>query len=259
MICEKCQTAIAEGKKFCGQCGTPVRSEGNNSSPSSCPGCGRELIPGKKFCGACGRQVLTTMEEQRTVAPRPALSKDPVPKPGPRIDTYSEQKKAGFTNVQTNTTSVTAMESRQNWMPIVIIVVLVGVGVYLAVHLLSSHPQTAQQTTSSSESSSTRSQTNAPVGDNELLTDVQSSLQEESALANEPIRVKVIKGRVILLGSVSNPSARALAERKVNQVKGVVTLIDNLIVRPVRRYELIWIERGRQRACCRRVGELVRK
>jgi uncharacterized Zn finger protein (UPF0148 family) len=183
MICEKCQTAITEGKKFCGQCGTPVRSEGNNSSPSSCPGCGRELIPGKKFCGACGRQVQTTMEEQRTAA-RPALSKDPVPESEPRIDAYSEQKKAGSTNVQMNTTSIPARESRQNWMPIVIIAVLVGVSVYLAIRLLSSHPQTAQ-TISSSESSSTRSQTSTPVGDDQLLTDVQLVTGQRGPLRKE--------------------------------------------------------------------------
>src|SRR5215472_10096226 len=48
MECPSCGAANLEGKKFCGDCGTPL--------PLSvrCTACGAENPPGKKFCADCG-------------------------------------------------------------------------------------------------------------------------------------------------------------------------------------------------------------
>jgi class 3 adenylate cyclase/predicted ATPase len=46
MECPSCGAANLEGKKFCGDCGTPL--------PVRCIACGAESPPGKKFCADCG-------------------------------------------------------------------------------------------------------------------------------------------------------------------------------------------------------------
>jgi hypothetical protein len=45
--CTGCGTALAEGVKFCPQCGLPRKAPG-------CPGCGAAAPAGTKFCGQCG-------------------------------------------------------------------------------------------------------------------------------------------------------------------------------------------------------------
>jgi class 3 adenylate cyclase len=50
MDCPSCGAANPEGKKFCGDCGTPL--------PSSCTACGAENPPGKKFCADCGAALV---------------------------------------------------------------------------------------------------------------------------------------------------------------------------------------------------------
>jgi class 3 adenylate cyclase/tetratricopeptide (TPR) repeat protein len=44
--CAKCGTDNREGRKFCAQCGVPLKAV--------CPACGAENEPGEKFCGECG-------------------------------------------------------------------------------------------------------------------------------------------------------------------------------------------------------------
>jgi class 3 adenylate cyclase len=46
MRCSKCRTDNREGRKFCAQCGVPLKAV--------CPSCGVENEPGEKFCGECG-------------------------------------------------------------------------------------------------------------------------------------------------------------------------------------------------------------
>src|SRR5215471_15306300 len=48
MECPSCGAANLEGKKFCGDCGTPL------PLPVRCTACGAENPPGKKFCADCG-------------------------------------------------------------------------------------------------------------------------------------------------------------------------------------------------------------
>ena len=47
--CPSCGAENAEGKRFCGDCGTPLVLR--------CPACGAESPPGKKFCGDCGADL----------------------------------------------------------------------------------------------------------------------------------------------------------------------------------------------------------
>src|SRR5712692_11345700 len=46
MRCSKCWTDNRAGRKFCAQCGVPLKAV--------CPSCGAENEPGEKFCGECG-------------------------------------------------------------------------------------------------------------------------------------------------------------------------------------------------------------
>src|SRR5215475_9000894 len=64
MECPSCGAANPDGKKFCGDCGTPL--------PMRCSACGAANPPGKKFCGDCGSTL--TIEP---IAPAEAAS--PIP------------------------------------------------------------------------------------------------------------------------------------------------------------------------------------
>jgi hypothetical protein len=46
MICPRCRANVANGKKFCGDCGSPM--------PWVCSACGGENPSDKRFCGDCG-------------------------------------------------------------------------------------------------------------------------------------------------------------------------------------------------------------
>jgi class 3 adenylate cyclase/tetratricopeptide (TPR) repeat protein len=46
MRCSNCKTENPVGKKFCGDCGSPLAN--------LCPKCGAEIAAGKRFCGECG-------------------------------------------------------------------------------------------------------------------------------------------------------------------------------------------------------------
>ena len=46
--CSKCNATIAEGSKFCTECGTP------RAEKKFCSQCGTVTVPGSKFCTSCG-------------------------------------------------------------------------------------------------------------------------------------------------------------------------------------------------------------
>jgi class 3 adenylate cyclase/tetratricopeptide (TPR) repeat protein len=50
--CASCGAEDPAGKRFCGDCGSPLAS--------GCPACGAENPPGKKFCGDCGAPLTGT-------------------------------------------------------------------------------------------------------------------------------------------------------------------------------------------------------
>ena len=49
--CPNCGAEVAQGLKFCGECGSPM------NAGKRCPECGFENEPGMKFCGECGTKL----------------------------------------------------------------------------------------------------------------------------------------------------------------------------------------------------------
>src|SRR5216683_3715320 len=52
MRCAKCGAENPKGKRFCGDCGTPLTNR--------CAQCGADSTPEKKFCGECGAALEGT-------------------------------------------------------------------------------------------------------------------------------------------------------------------------------------------------------
>jgi class 3 adenylate cyclase/predicted ATPase len=64
MECRHCGNDIAEGNRFCGDCGAP--------SPIACASCGVGNPPDKKFCGACGAPLVGAVHADDGAATRGA-------------------------------------------------------------------------------------------------------------------------------------------------------------------------------------------
>lgn len=59
--CPQCSTVVGEGVKFCPACGSPIAEP----KPTICSKCGTEIEDGEKFCSNCGTPVAgqkTTMQ-----------------------------------------------------------------------------------------------------------------------------------------------------------------------------------------------------
>lgn len=58
MFCQNCGASIAEGVKFCPDCGAR-QDLAAASAPAQnlCPFCGTELMPDSVFCDNCGKQI----------------------------------------------------------------------------------------------------------------------------------------------------------------------------------------------------------
>ncbi len=52
--CQKCNSSLADGAKFCPNCGLAVVAK---TGPKFCSGCGAGLQPGAHFCSGCGAGV----------------------------------------------------------------------------------------------------------------------------------------------------------------------------------------------------------
>ncbi|WP_304853845.1 SPFH domain-containing protein [Adlercreutzia caecimuris] len=57
--CPSCGTAMAQGQKFCGQCGRPASTPPAKPAASArfCTQCGEPMSEGAHFCGRCGMQA----------------------------------------------------------------------------------------------------------------------------------------------------------------------------------------------------------
>jgi RNA polymerase subunit RPABC4/transcription elongation factor Spt4 len=53
--CPQCDTVVEEGVKFCPECGSPIATE---SKPITCSKCGTEIENGERFCSNCGTPVV---------------------------------------------------------------------------------------------------------------------------------------------------------------------------------------------------------
>ena len=78
MICVACGAELAEGTKFCNQCGQPIEVPEDEESvveeqiveePQAliCVACGAELAEGAKFCNQCGQPIEVPEDEEPVV------------------------------------------------------------------------------------------------------------------------------------------------------------------------------------------------
>ena len=65
--CPACGSANEAGRKFCGECGSPLAS--------ACPSCGAPNAPGMKFCGECGTPLAETAATSPAVIAAPAAER----------------------------------------------------------------------------------------------------------------------------------------------------------------------------------------
>src|ERR1700688_345919 len=66
MICPRCGANVVNGRKFCGDCGSPF--------PWQCSACGSENPPDKRFCGDCGATLFAgadATKDSRVASVRP--------------------------------------------------------------------------------------------------------------------------------------------------------------------------------------------
>src|SRR5258708_7994599 len=54
MRCFKCGNDNREGRRFCVQCGQPLKQ--------ACPSCGAPSEPGERFCGECSAALITSAQ-----------------------------------------------------------------------------------------------------------------------------------------------------------------------------------------------------
>ena len=83
VLCAACGTANEAGRKFCGECGSPL------STP--CPSCGTPNTAGVKFCGECGAAL--------TAGAAPAPHRAPAPAAERRLVSVLFADLVGFTTV----------------------------------------------------------------------------------------------------------------------------------------------------------------
>ena len=74
----------------------------------------------------------------------------------------------------------------------------------------------------------------APRSDQQIGSDIQAKIGAESALNGQNIQVNVANGVATLDGKVDNDASRALAAADSASIDGVRTVVNNLVVAPVK-------------------------
>ena len=88
MNCPRCGAENEAGRKFCGECGTPLAL--------ACPSCGTANPPSVKFCGECGASL--TSEAVAPVELEPAAAPAPAPAAERRLVSVLFADLVGFTS-----------------------------------------------------------------------------------------------------------------------------------------------------------------
>jgi hypothetical protein len=81
--------------------------------------------------------------------------------------------------------------------------------------------------------------TPAPPDDQQIGSAIQAKITAESALSGQNIQVNVANGVATLNGKVVNDASRALAAADSASVDGVRTVVNNLVVAPVRAAKVV--------------------
>src|SRR4051812_34728888 len=68
-VCPSCNTENEPGRKFCGECGTPLAR--------TCGACGAANAPQMKFCGECGAALGAESASAASGAPAAARAQAP--------------------------------------------------------------------------------------------------------------------------------------------------------------------------------------
>ena len=55
--CQNCDADVPADKKFCSECGTPIKQDLVSEKTKICPGCCAEIPADKNFCSECGVKV----------------------------------------------------------------------------------------------------------------------------------------------------------------------------------------------------------
>ncbi len=76
MVCPACAAELAEGAKFCAECGSPVEAP-------RCASCGTPHAPNQKFCAECGASLGSA--EAPGSAPAPVPAEAPVVQSAPEL------------------------------------------------------------------------------------------------------------------------------------------------------------------------------
>ncbi|MFC2038734.1 zinc ribbon domain-containing protein [Chloroflexota bacterium] len=71
MKCPNCQIENADGVKFCGQCGQPLKAE------ITCPECGHQNPANVKFCNECGHSLTESAASPTLGTPPPMAPPEP--------------------------------------------------------------------------------------------------------------------------------------------------------------------------------------
>ena len=74
----------------------------------------------------------------------------------------------------------------------------------------------------------------APRDDQQIGSDIQAKIAAESGLTGQNIKVAVANGVATLTGKVENEASRSLAAADSASIDGVRTVVNNLVVAPVR-------------------------
>ncbi len=92
----------------------------------------------------------------------------------------------------------------------------------------------AEQPTPAAQPAAAQAPAPAPPDDTQIGTAIQAKITAESALSGQNIQVNVANGVATLNGKVDNDASRALAAADSASVDGVRTVVNNLVVAPVR-------------------------
>lgn len=121
MICPYCGSSIAEGTKFCPECGKKLEvNTVSDVNPKICPFCGEVLEPDSVFCDNCGRalSVQPSPLTDTTAGSAGSAGKAPVP-PVPPLPASARPSKAHE--------SARSRSKKTKTIPVVIAAVLVVV------------------------------------------------------------------------------------------------------------------------------------
>src|ERR1700760_2733634 len=98
----------------------------------------------------------------------------------------------------------------------------------------SNPPQNAEQTPAPGATKAAQPAPPPARDDQQIGSDIQAKISAESALTGQAIQVTVANGVATLNGKVDNDASRALAAADSASVDGVRTVVNNLVVAPVR-------------------------